>query len=202
MIKLNDYPIDVVASDRAIYIVLANNTIVSLAPDSTTVGSPLNIPASINWMTFVNTSVWAWSYAQSTAYQIDTATNKVAGSVQLGTKPLPTAVPTVFPTMSILGRPTKPCDNIDFESNLRPGVKAVVNPDPPVPDRVRDAPSKDGKVVDVVAPNKLMDILEGPACAEGRVWWRVHTEDNNIYGWTPEGDGKDHWLLPAYVDQP
>jgi hypothetical protein len=195
-IKLNDYPTDVTASDQAVYIALKNNTMVSLVPGQNTVSNPVSLPAPINWLAYENDAVWAWSNSASTAYQYEPHTNKLLGSALLGSTPVPTAAPTIFPTMSIMGRPTKPCDTIDFESNLRPGMKAVVNPDPPLPDRVRDAPSKTGKVVDVVPSNKLIDILEGPACAEGRVWWRVHTP-NNLYGWTAEGDGIDHWLLPA-----
>ena len=95
-----------------------------------------------------------------------------------------------------MGGSFKPCDGVDFESNLRPGMKAVVNPDPPLPDRVRVSASRTGTVVDIVNAGHWMEILEGPACVEGKVWWKVHTQ-NNITGWTMEGDGIDHWLLPA-----
>ena len=192
----NEHPIDIAAGNNAVYIALENNSIVTLNPNNGFLSDPVSIGVPINWLTVMDQDVWVWSYPAATAYQMDGSRNRLLGSVVLGSTPVPTPTVVSYPTPSIMGGAFKPCEGVDFESNLRPGMKAIVNPDPPLPDRVRISASRTGTVVDVVKPNHWMEILEGPACVEGKIWWKVHTQ-NNIIGWTMEGDGIDHWLLPT-----
>jgi hypothetical protein len=194
-----EHPIDITTGKQSIFVALQNNSIITIDPVTGTVSSPVSINAPIDWLSVIDNTVWAWSYLAATAYQMDNSGRKVIGSTLLGSTPVPTPTIPVYPTPSIMGGSFKPCDGVDFESNLRTGMKAIVNPDPPLPDRVRISASSTGTVVDMVTPNHWMKILEGPACVEGKVWWKVHTQ-NNIIGWTMEGDGIDHWLLPAPED--
>jgi hypothetical protein len=39
------------------------------------------------------------------------------------------------------------------------------------------------------------DVIAGPICAEGLVWWQVQYGDH--YGWTAEGEGTSYWLEPV-----
>jgi hypothetical protein len=188
-----EHPIDIVSTNSALYLALQNNSIVAFSPQQRAVGDPIPISAPITALTASDGASWAWSYITSNVFHINPTENQLAGEINLGSTPMPTSKPTVYPTIPIIGV-NKPCDGVDFESDLRPGVRAIVNPDPPIPNRVRTKPSKTAPVVDVANPNHWVDILEGPACADGRVWWRVHTQ-NNLYGWTPEGDGIEHWLI-------
>ena len=188
------HPIDITANDHSIFVALKNNSIVTLPAGKITDIQPVKINAPIDWITVSGGTVWAWSHSAASAYQMDSAGNHMSAGVPLGSTPVPTPTVVSYPTPSMMGA-FKPCDGVDFESNLRPGMKAIVNPDPPLPDRVRISASSSGKVVDVVNANHWVEILEGPACVEGKVWWKVHTQ-NNVIGWTMEGDGIDHWLVP------
>ena len=191
-----EHPVAIAAGEQLIYAALQNNTVVSIDPAAGKISSPVSLAIAVDQLSVVDNKVWVWSRQAATAYQLDFATSKVLGSTVLGATPMPTPTTVVYSTPSIMGGSFKPCDGVDFESNLRPGMKAIVNPDPPLPDRVRISASRTGAVVDMVLPNHWMEILEGPACVEGKVWWKVLTQ-NNITGWTMEGDGIDHWLLPA-----
>ena len=191
------HPTDIIAGGQSIFVALKNNTIVTLNANNETITSqPVSISAPIDWLISIDQDVWAWSYAAAAAYQINSTGSQMAVSASLGSTPVPTPTVVSYPTPSMMGGSFKPCDGVDFESNLRPGMKAIVNPDPPLPDRVRISASSTGQVVDLVNPSHWMEILEGPACVEGKVWWKVHTQ-NDVIGWTMEGDGIEHWLLPA-----
>jgi hypothetical protein len=74
---------------------------------------------------------------------------------------------------------------------------AYVSMDPPLANRVRDGAGKDHKVIGQIEPGDMMKILEGPACADGWVWWRVFAPKTELTGWTAEGDGNEYWLIPC-----
>ena len=156
-----EHPIDITSGGQAVYVALENNTIIAVDPVRGTISRPVVIETPIDWIRVMDGTLWAWSRSAATAYQMDSIFSQVTGSALLGSTPQPTPTVISYPTPSIMGGSFKPCDGVDFESNLRPGMKAVVNPDPPLPDRVRISASR------------------------------------NITGWTMEGDGIDHWLLPA-----
>ncbi|MFZ1754261.1 MAG: LysM peptidoglycan-binding domain-containing protein [Caldilineaceae bacterium] len=80
---------------------------------------------------------------------------------------------------------------------LAVGDMAVVNSTPPQPNRVRSRPSTGGTVLGRLQPGEAMEILDGPVCANGWVWWYVQGLEQELRGWTAEGDGPAHWLLPA-----
>ncbi|RLT32764.1 MAG: LysM peptidoglycan-binding domain-containing protein [Chloroflexi bacterium] len=98
----------------------------------------------------------------------------------------PTPTPSKTPTAS------NTCQN----SALWVGGLAVVNPTPPNPNSVRTRPSRQAEVIGKLQPGEAMDVLEGPICVRGRVWWRVQALGQPLTGWTAEGDGAERWLLP------
>jgi hypothetical protein len=83
-----------------------------------------------------------------------------------------------------------------YQSHLRVGDKAMVSLNPPLPNNVRDQAGASGKFLFAIQPGETVDIVEGPGCTSGWVWWLIKTKDGRS-GWTAEGDGKDYWLVPA-----
>lgn len=83
-------------------------------------------------------------------------------------------------------------------THLLPGRYAVVTggPDDP-PNRVRAAPNTGAEVIAQIYPGTIVQVLEGPVCTDGLVFWKV--ENASIpggAGWTAEGDGSEYFLDP------
>ncbi len=81
------------------------------------------------------------------------------------------------------------------ESHLRAGVRAVVK-DGLSRVRVRAEPSTQAAIAGHIVPGEQIDILSGPACADGAVWWRIRSLQSGLAGWSMEGDAEEAWLLP------
>jgi dipeptidyl aminopeptidase/acylaminoacyl peptidase len=74
------------------------------------------------------------------------------------------------------------------------------------PNRVRAGGSKSEKQTGVLYPGAIVDVLEGPVCADGLVFWKIrgpiYPADLNStvvppdVGWTAEGDGAEYYLEP------
>jgi hypothetical protein len=83
-------------------------------------------------------------------------------------------------------------------TQLYPGIFAVVAGelgDPP--NRVRSAPSTDASVIARIYPGEFVLVLEGPTCANNLVFWKVKSDAiPGGVGWTAEGDGAEHYLVP------
>jgi hypothetical protein len=88
------------------------------------------------------------------------------------------------------------CENVDYPSQLRVGMQAHVADDPPLPNRIRENPSTNAKILGYVDPGGIVEILEGPSCEEGWIWWRVKEIATDLTGWTAEGDEDGYWLIP------
>jgi hypothetical protein len=81
-------------------------------------------------------------------------------------------------------------------SRLVVGGYAYTIPDPPVQNRVRSGPGLDYPVVGLANPGAEMQVLEGPKCSNNWAWWNVIVLENNVIGWTSEGD-TEYWLAPC-----
>lgn len=68
--------------------------------------------------------------------------------------------------------------------------------------RVHDAPSQNAFVITVAPSGAVMNVLEGPRCQDGVIWWRVRTtyqvSNTLVEGWVGEGYPGEYWLAPAY----
>jgi hypothetical protein len=65
------------------------------------------------------------------------------------------------------------------------------------PNRVRTEPNLNADQIGLIEPGTIVDLLEGPVCADGLVWWKIaHSSLPGGEGWTAEGDGKEYWLNP------
>ncbi len=124
-------------------------------------------------------------------YRIDPANNQVVAQIQTGSLLEPTVVPSPTPRVVIW----KPCPNSP-SSRLKVGDLAYVTKDPPIPNRVRKEPDREAEILGNINPGASMEIIEGPACENGWVWWKVKNADLN--GWTSEGDKETYWLIPLF----
>ncbi len=88
----------------------------------------------------------------------------------------------------------RPCANT-YVSYLAAGMGGKVNEQYPANQRVRSAPNRNAAIVGTMPSGEQFQILEGPACANNWVWWRVRS-NSGLTGWTAEGDGTERWLIP------
>ena len=123
------------------------------------------------------------------------------------TPPAPTRTPVFTPSVQLIislvidrklveFSAWEPCKGT-YPSILKVGDRAYVNYEPPQANRVRSKPDKSGEVIGRIEPGEQMEIVAGPKCANGWVWWKVEP-DNGVIGWTAEGDGKQYWLIPLH----
>jgi hypothetical protein len=65
-----------------------------------------------------------------------------------------------------------------------------------VPNNVRETPAIGARKVGQIAPGGgAFNILEGPVCADGYVWYRVRM-GTTLEGWTAEGGNNEYWIEP------
>jgi WD40 repeat protein len=76
------------------------------------------------------------------------------------------------------------------------GKAAWVDDTSSTPNRLRAAPSLSADHLSYALPGAELDVLDGPVCADGLWWWRVLILENNLVGWTVEGDANGYWLVP------
>lgn len=88
------------------------------------------------------------------------------------------------------------CPGYEVRSRMQVGMQAQIALDPPLPNRVRETPSALAKIAGFIDPGGKLEILEGPVCEEGWIWWRVKELDSDLTGWTAEGDTSGYWLVP------
>jgi len=103
------------------------------------------------------------------------------------------ALPTVLPSPS----PTAMACPGTLPSRLTRGEYAHVLPEPPVANRIRSGPGRGFPVVGRAEPGVVMELEEGPVCADSWAWWRVRLLDTGVSGWTAEGDSNAYWLGPC-----
>jgi hypothetical protein len=114
--------------------------------------------------------------------------------------------PTLSPTISPSPTEQAATATIEYEywqacsgtylSRLRVGDRASVSTDPPLPNRVRSEPDTDSNILGYLQVGEKMEILDGPECKGGWVWWYVQSLDTTMLGWTAEGDDTNYWLVP------
>lgn len=83
-----------------------------------------------------------------------------------------------------------------LESRLDVGRQASVTTDPPVPNNVRNAPAKTGQLVGKIQPGEMIEIIGGPVCDKGMIWWEIKSLNSSVKGYTVEGDMETYWLVP------
>jgi hypothetical protein len=98
----------------------------------------------------------------------------------------PTAVPTYEEYF-----PLQNCN----ASRLRVGDRAYVSFGGG-PNGIRSEPDTNlDNIIGYAQEGEYVDIIGGPLCNYGWVLWRVES-DGGVEGWTPEGNGREYWLIP------
>lgn len=136
-------------------------------------------------------SVWAISQQTGQLFQIDPQRNEVTGQISTGSPLQPTVIPS--PTARVVI--WRPCPD-GPTSRLKVGDIAYVTKEPPIPNRIRKEPNRQGEILGLINPGGSMDILDGPVCADNWVWWKVKNAD--LEGWMAEGDADTYWMIPLY----
>ncbi len=105
------------------------------------------------------------------------------------------SVPTGGPTPTQAQTPAAPPS--DFECPGAPPPRLAVGAQgrvtPGTPNRMRAEPG--GRYLRDIPAGGVFDVLEGPVCEDGFVWWKVRYR--SVEGWTVEGRGDEYWLEPA-----
>lgn len=97
--------------------------------------------------------------------------------------PTPIFTPTAIPTFT--------CNGVT--SRLSVGVTAQVTPG--LPNNLRALPGESGDYLDEIPPGFPFEIVGGPECNSGLLWWQVNYQ--GTIGWTGEaGSSDDYWLVP------
>jgi len=62
---------------------------------------------------------------------------------------------------------------------------------------VRSSPGTGANVLGLLQPGKAAQVVDGPLCVEGYVWWKIRLLTGTLTGWTAEGKGSEYWLVPC-----
>ena len=82
-------------------------------------------------------------------------------------------------------------------SHLTVGRQARVSEATATANRVRSGPSQEFDVHQLLDPGSVVELIEGPVCADGLVFWKVETRTSPaVWAGTAEGDGSEYWLEP------
>jgi hypothetical protein len=87
------------------------------------------------------------------------------------------------------------CSNAPL-SRLHVNDTAFVGFDPDLPLNVRTGAGTNYPIFRKFLPGEKVNILSGPSCADGMVWWKISSQQNSDSGWSAEGMGSDYYLIP------
>lgn len=62
---------------------------------------------------------------------------------------------------------------------------------------IRSSAGTSATIVGLLQAGKAVQLIDGPQCADGYVWWKVRLLSGSLTGWTAEGKGADYWLNPC-----
>ncbi len=67
--------------------------------------------------------------------------------------------------------------------------------------RLREGPGLSSGMIDTLSGGGEADILAGPVCADGLLWWQIALADGR-QGWAAEGSGSTYFLTPIRAAAP
>lgn len=79
-----------------------------------------------------------------------------------------------------------------MRSRVATGVQARITTS--VPNNLRAEPGLNGAQIGQLGDAAIFDIIGGPACVDGFVWWQI--QENDRTGWTAEGLEGNYYLEP------
>jgi hypothetical protein len=166
-------------------------TVLQIDPATNRIEATIDLSVPLTNLLSGGGAVWALSQQTASLFRIDPGSHAIAAQISTGSQLQPTVVPSPTPRVVIW----RPCPDA-ATSRLKVGDLAYVTKDPPVPNRVRKEPNRQAEILGHINPGASMEILEGPTCADGWVWWKVKNADLN--GWMAEGDQETYWMVPLY----
>ncbi|GAP13094.1 hypothetical protein LARV_00836 [Longilinea arvoryzae] len=122
-----------------------------------------------------------------------------------GTPALQRATPTLWPTSTpgpatsvptASATPTRTvvtCTGAP-DTLLNVGDWVHVSLEQPISNRIRSTPNINSEMLGKIQPGEMVQVLDGPECADGYVWWFVHSL-SGLQGWTAEGDSTGDWIV-------
>jgi WD40 repeat protein len=115
----------------------------------------------------------------------ETAASNTASATATPVPPesLDAGIPCSAPEPGVVYLPTRL--TIDMQARVMPGP----------PNNQRSEPNEQGGLLGEIPGGGIFDILAGPQCANGLVWWQV-SYDGRI-GWTVEGRDSTYWIEPV-----
>jgi tetratricopeptide (TPR) repeat protein len=84
-----------------------------------------------------------------------------------------------------------------LDARLVVGGTGRVTLDRGLAQRVRVTPGRSSEVLTTLPEGTPFTVLDGPACADDWLWWRIETADG-VVGWVAEGDQNDGYYLEPY----
>lgn len=166
-------------------------TVMRIHPRTNKVLAQVDLEAPLTSLHTGGGTVWALSQQRGMLFRLDPITASVTARIETGRQVEPTVVPSPTPRVVIW----QPCPDA-ASSRLKVGDIAYVTKDPPMRNRIRQAPDRDAQLVGYINPAAAMTLIDGPQCANGWVWWKVKNAD--LEGWTAEGDLETYWLVPMF----
>jgi hypothetical protein len=142
----------------------------------------------------------ATAAAPTATPRIATATTTPGGETTPTTEPSPIASTTATRASAPQASATSACGSA-LPTRLRADLFAYVNPDPPLPNNLRSEAGQEHTLLGEIQPGEAMQVMEGPACADGSFWWKVRILATQLEGWTAEGDAQTYWLVPCSSEE-
>lgn len=182
---------DLLVTDSGLWAILPWGTVLHIDPTTNHILGQIELNAPLTGLLSSPGAVWVLSQQTAMLFRIDPASNNIAAEIATGSLLAPTVVPSPTPRIVLW----KPCQDAPT-SRLKKGDLAYVTKDPPLPNRIRKDPNRQAEILGYIVPGGGMEIIDGPSCSDGWVWWKVKNADYT--GWTPEGDQETYWLIPYY----
>ncbi len=182
------------ATETGVWVLSNKGEVVKVDPANKNVEAVFPVASREAELFIGDDMLWVLSQWDGMIYAIDPVQDRVVVMVTTGERrPTPTRTPTItpYPTEA----PMPPC-KAGYETRLKVGARALVQSKEALPNRIREQPGLDGKVLGFVQQYEEVDILGGPVCSNNWVWWKVRSVQSHIVGWTAEGDEETYWLQP------
>jgi hypothetical protein len=185
------YPVALTVSSDTVLVWLSNGILLQVDPSLHEITNRIDITPGLANIHLQADVIWIENETEAEVYRIDAESGKVTDVLSTGAKPAPTPEPT-----ATLEPGMEPECDARYPSRLAKGGKAYVNEDPPLPNRVRVEPDSNAEVIGQIEPGEIVNLVDGPLCKDGWVWWYIQSRKSGLTGWTSEGDRIEYWLAP------
>ena len=184
-------PAGMAIGDRWLWLAAPWGNVVQVDTGNDQIVAEFSFHLPLSGISWAGNAAWATSLVGGKVVRIDPVAQAPSLEVAIG----PTVRPTLMVTATPILRAHRPCPDAPY-SRLEVGDQVRTLEEPALPQRLRKEAGKDAERVGWIQPGEVSRVLEGPACADGWVWWKVETLTGGYIGWAAEGDGTEYWLIP------